>query len=98
MWRMPLDDAFLYSISGSNADLMNTGKPAGSCTAALFLKHFVDGLAEAEGDEGRLRWAHIDIAGTMETDKGEPYQYKGMTGRPTRALIEFARRLAAKEK
>ena len=95
---MPLDDAYLPAISGSNADLMNTGKPAGSCTAALFLKNFVEGLSETEGEEARVRWAHIDIAGTMEVDRGEPYQYKGMTGRPTRALIEFGMRLAALKK
>ena len=91
---MPLDDGYLPAISGSNADLMNTGKPAGSCTAAMFLKAFVDGLPEEEGEEGRLRWAHLDIAGTMEVDRAGEYQYKGMTGRPTRALIEFASRLA----
>jgi hypothetical protein len=42
------------------------GKPAGSCTAALFLKAFVDGLDAGEGKEPPLKWAHIDIAGTME--------------------------------
>ena len=43
------------------------GKPGGSCTAALFLKSFVDGIEPQEGEtEAPLRWAHIDIAGTME--------------------------------
>ncbi|KAH8116732.1 leucine aminopeptidase [Phellopilus nigrolimitatus] len=95
-WRMPLDDAFAPQISGSNADLCNTGgRPGGACTAALFLKSFVDGIEDSqEGGPARVRWAHVDIAGSMEAVRPEPYQYKGMTGRPTRALIEFATRLA----
>ncbi|KAL5489713.1 hypothetical protein ACEPAI_4545 [Sanghuangporus weigelae] len=96
-WRMPLDSAYGPQINGSNADLCNTGgKPGGCCTAALFLRSFVDGIGnEEDGEsEARLRWAHIDIAGSMEAVRNEPYQYKGMTGRPTRALIEFATRLA----
>lgn len=100
---MPLDDAFAPQIERSNADLCNTGgKPGGSCTAALFLKEFVEGIEPVESDEGtaaaaeeaRTRWAHIDIAGSMEATRAGPYQYAGMTGRPTRALIEFASRLA----
>ncbi len=47
--------------------LQTGGKRAGSCTAALFLKAFVEGVEPAEGEEGpRIRWAHIDIAGSME--------------------------------
>ncbi|KAK0500947.1 hypothetical protein EDD18DRAFT_1146702 [Armillaria luteobubalina] len=63
-WRMPLDDDYGPQIYSSNADLCNTGgRPAGACTAALFLKAFVEGI---DGDEPSLKWAHIDIAGTME--------------------------------
>ncbi|EIW87423.1 hypothetical protein CONPUDRAFT_149453 [Coniophora puteana RWD-64-598 SS2] len=62
------------------------GKPAGACTAALFLKSHVKGI---EGDEPSVRWAHIDIAGTMEFTRTHPYQEKGMTGRPVRALVEW---------
>ena len=45
------------------------GRAAGSCTAALFLKSFIDGVEPSEGSEitePRVRWAHLDIAGTME--------------------------------
>lgn len=95
VWAMPLDeDGFGPQIyDASSADLCNTGgRPGGSCTAALFLKNFVDGLEEGEG-EG-VQWAHVDIAGTMEAARAGPYQRKGMTGRPVRALVEFARRLS----
>lgn len=97
-WRMPLTDRYLPQISKLNADLVNTGgRPAGSCTAAIFLKQFVHGLEDrAKGEAARVRYAHIDIAGSMEAAANtlNDYQSKGLTGRPVRALIEFARRLA----
>jgi len=95
-WRMPLDEEYGPQIYQSNADLQNTGgRPAGSCTAALFLKAFVEGIEAKDGKEAPLRWAHIDIAGTMEATRPTPYMEKGMTGRPVRALIEFAKQLAS---
>ena len=42
------------------------GRPAGSCTAALFLKPFAEGIEAKDGAEPTLKWAHIDIAGSME--------------------------------
>ena len=95
MWALPLDEeGFGPQIyETSNADLCNTGgRPGGSCTAALFLKNFVEGLEEGEG-EG-VKWAHLDIACTVESTRVGPYQRKGLTGRPVRALVEFARRLS----
>ncbi|KAJ7508409.1 leucine aminopeptidase [Mycena galericulata] len=94
LWRMPIDEDYGPQIYSSNADLQNTGgKPAGSCTAALFLKAFVHGLEPAEGTKG-LAWAHIDIAGTMEATRPTAYLGRGMTGSSVRALVEYARRLA----
>ncbi|EPT02578.1 hypothetical protein FOMPIDRAFT_1059138 [Fomitopsis schrenkii] len=91
-WRMPLSDAYAPQITSSNADLCNIGgRAAGSCTAALFLKSFVDGVEPSEEGKPRVRWAHLDIAGTMESTRGSAYQGKGLTGRPTRALIEFVK-------
>ncbi|OJA15858.1 hypothetical protein AZE42_11442 [Rhizopogon vesiculosus] len=94
-WRMPLDEDYGPQIYSSNADLCNTGgKPGGACTAALFLKAFVDGIEAKDGNEPSVHWAHIDIAGTMEFTRPIPYQEKGMTGRPVRALVEFVKRLS----
>jgi len=94
-WRMPLDEEYGPQIYSSNADLCNTGgRPGGSCTAALFLKAFVDGIEAKDGSDAPLRWAHIDIAGSMESTRPSPYCEKGMTGRPVRALIEFVRKLS----
>ncbi|KAJ3562229.1 hypothetical protein NP233_g9708 [Leucocoprinus birnbaumii] len=93
-WRMPLDDDYLPQIHGSNADLQNTGgRPAGSITAALFLKAFAEGCEPKDDQPATLNWAHLDIAGAMEATRPSPYQEKGMTGRPVRALIEYIRRL-----
>ncbi|KAJ7157337.1 leucine aminopeptidase [Mycena filopes] len=93
-WRMPLDDEYGPQIHGSNADLQNTGgKPAGSCTAALFLKAFVH---TADQDDA-LPWAHVDIAGTMEATRPTAYLNKGMTGSGVRGLIEYAKRLAQEQ-
>ncbi|KAJ7608200.1 leucine aminopeptidase [Roridomyces roridus] len=93
LWRLPLDQDYGPQIHGSNADLCNTGgKPAGACTAALFLKAFVHGLEPEEGKEA-LKWAHVDIAGTMEATRPTAYLGRGMTGSSVRALIEYARQL-----
>ncbi|XP_073239036.1 cytosol aminopeptidase-like isoform X1 [Porites lutea] len=89
MWRMPLYQHYTEQIESDVADLRNTGKKsrsAGACTAAAFLKEFVD----------LKHWAHFDIAGVMDnTANAVPYLNKGMSGRPTRALVEIARRLSA---
>lgn len=51
-------------------------------------------LEETGGDlkAGSVRYAHIDIAGVMDTQSNGGYHAKGMTGRPARALIEFAKK------
>lgn len=68
VWRMPLDEGYTSQISGTGMDVCNTGgRLAGACTAAIFLKRFVDGLivdgSDAEDQDNIVRWAHIDIAG-----------------------------------
>ncbi|KAJ4474784.1 cytosol aminopeptidase family, catalytic domain-containing protein [Lentinula lateritia] len=96
-WRMPLSEDYGPQIYSSNADLCNTGgRPGGSCTAALFLKAFAHGIEAEDGSnaETAMKWAHLDIAGTMDATRPTPYQEKGMTGRPVRALIEYVRGLA----
>ncbi|RHZ63720.1 hypothetical protein Glove_328g18 [Diversispora epigaea] len=42
-------------------------------------------------EERKIRYAHIDMAGSMLTSQDSGYNVKGMTGRPTRSIIEFAR-------
>lgn len=61
MWRMPLVDEYVEQLKSKIADLRNigTGRAAGSVIAALFLREFVT----------TKNWAHIDIAGTVWSDK-----------------------------
>lgn len=59
-------------------------RSGGACTAAAFLREFVTAP----------HWAHLDIAGVMSNKDEIPYLQKGMSGRPTRTLVEFAAGLA----
>ncbi|XP_040821936.1 cytosol aminopeptidase [Ochotona curzoniae] len=82
VWRMPLFEHYTRQVIDCQlADVNNIGKyrSAGACTAAAFLKEFVT----------HPKWAHLDIAGVMTNKDEVPYLRKGMTGRPTRTLIEF---------
>ncbi|KAG7221896.1 hypothetical protein INR49_016922 [Caranx melampygus] len=88
VWRMPLFQHYTRQVTDSQlADLNNIGKysrSGGACTAAAFLREFVTAP----------HWAHLDIAGVMSNKDEIPYLRKGMSGRPTRTLVEFAARLA----
>lgn len=88
VWRMPLFQHYSRQVTDSQlADLNNIGKysrSGGACTAAAFLREFVTAP----------HWAHLDIAGVMSNKDEVVYLRKGMSGRPTRTLVEFAAGLA----
>jgi leucyl aminopeptidase len=80
MWRFPLIDEYSEGLKSNVADIKNTGlRNGGAISAAKFLHYFVE-------DES---WAHIDMAGTDESDKEKGVWVKGSTGIPTRTLINF---------
>ncbi len=80
-WPMPLYEEYNEQLRSEIADLLNSGgRPAGACTAAMFLKEFA----------GELPWAHLDIAGTAWVDDAKPFQPKGATGVAVRTLAELA--------
>ena len=80
-WPMPTFEDYKELFKSEIADFSNTGgRPAGSITAALFLKEFT----------GDLPWAHLDIAGTAWAEEAKPYQPKGATGVAVRTLVELA--------
>ena len=80
-WPMPLYEDYAEQLRSEVADIVNSGgRPAGSCTAAMFLKEFAGGLP----------WAHLDIAGTAWADDLKPWQAKGATGVAVRTLAELA--------
>ena len=73
---MPLDDEYDEALKSNFADVANVGSRAGgSITAAMFLKRFT----------AKLRWAHLDIAGTAWRSGAT----KGATGRPVALLTHF---------
>ncbi len=80
-WPLPLFDEYRDQLKSEIADMMNTGgRPAGSITAATFLKEFTGGLP----------WVHMDIAGTAWADDAKPYMPKGPTGVAVRTLAQLA--------
>lgn len=81
VWELPLAWRYRRELDSVIADLRNLGGPnAGSITAALFLAEFV----------GDTPWAHLDIAGTAQSNSAEKWRNKGTTGFGTRLLIDFA--------
>jgi hypothetical protein len=48
-------------------------------------------LSSQRGDDRGTPWAHLDIAGTMQSDADDAWRAKGATGFGTRILIEVAR-------
>jgi leucyl aminopeptidase len=80
-WPMPLYDEYMEQLRSEIADMINSGgRPAGACTAAMFLKEFTGGLP----------WAHLDVAGTAWAEEAKPWQPKGPTGVAVRTLAELA--------
>ena len=72
-WPLPLWKEYRKQLKSVTADFMNVGgRPAGTITAAWFLREFV----------GESRWAHLDIAGTAYGKEPLPYHgyyYKILT-------------------
>jgi leucyl aminopeptidase len=80
-WPMPLYEEYAEQLRSEIADMMNTGgRPAGACTAAMFLKEFAGGRP----------WAHLDVAGTAWAEEAKPWQPKGASGVAVRTLAELA--------
>ena len=81
LWRMPMQGSYKEGLKSLLADLKNTGpRPGGSITAALFLKEFV---------ADNIPWAHLDIAGTVWSDKGRGLDPAGATGYGVRTLVNW---------
>jgi leucyl aminopeptidase len=81
-WQLPLERKYRKQLDSDVADISNLGGPfAGAATAALFLAEFV----------GETPWAHLDIAGTMQSEGDDSWRSKGATGYGARILIELAR-------
>jgi leucyl aminopeptidase len=81
-WPLPLWDEYKDLIKSDVADIKNSGgRPAGTITAALFLKEFADDYP----------WVHLDIAGTAYTESDLGTVPRGPTGVPVGTFVEFVR-------
>jgi leucyl aminopeptidase len=81
-WQMPMDEEYKEALKSAFADLHNIGgRPAGSVTAAWFLRESV----------GDTPWVHLDIAGTAWLDDAKPYLAKGASGVGVRTFVRLAK-------
>jgi leucyl aminopeptidase len=88
LWQLPLWEVYADQLKSEVADVKNTGgRPAGTITAAAFLKKFARDY----------RWAHLDIAGTAWENSGNDYRPKGGTGVGVRLLVQYLRQAAAQK-
>src|SRR5581483_2722875 len=82
VWPLPLWDDYKELIKSDVADIKNSGgRPAGTITAALFLKEFAEGYS----------WVHLDVAGTAYTESDLGTVPRGPTGVPVGTFVEFVR-------
>ena len=81
VWRLPLGSGYDKQIKSDIADMKNVGgRPAGSITAAQFLKRFIT---------KDRPWAHLDIAATAWSTSDKEVTPKGATGFGVRLLDRF---------
>jgi leucyl aminopeptidase len=81
-WRLPLGEEYAEQIKSEIGDIKNTGgRWGGACTAAEFLKVFVD----------ETPWIHLDIAGLAWVEDSKPYIAKGPSGIGVRSILEWVR-------
>ncbi|KAF9817100.1 hypothetical protein SFRURICE_013888 [Spodoptera frugiperda] len=92
VWRMPLWKFYCDRVKDCDiADVANTGREeyGDSANCAAFLRQFVVDT----------QWVHLDthnVAYTKGVDT--PYLMRGMTGRPTRTVIELLHQMIAASK
>jgi leucyl aminopeptidase len=79
-WQLPVVDDYRKLLDSNVADMKNVGGPyGGAILAALFLREFV----------GDVPWAHLDIAGVMDSDADDGIFTKGSTGYGVRLFAEL---------
>jgi leucyl aminopeptidase len=79
-WQLPIVDDYRKLLDSNVADLKNVGGPyGGAIIAALFLREFVRDVP----------WAHLDIAGVMDSDADDGVFSKGSTGYGVRLFADL---------
>jgi leucyl aminopeptidase len=86
MWQLPLPGEYRKLLDSNVADMRNIGGPyGGALTAGLFLQEFA----------GSVPWAHLDIAGPMNSESDDGWLTKGATAYGVRTFVELLDRYAA---
>jgi leucyl aminopeptidase len=81
VWELPMYDEYKEQIRSEVADMKNVGgRGAGSITAAMLLREFVEDTP----------WVHLDIAGVDTYDREKGVIVKGASGIPVRTLVNLA--------
>jgi leucyl aminopeptidase len=81
VWELPMWDDYKDLIRSDVADMKNSGgRMAGSITAAMLLREFVEDTP----------WVHLDIAGVDNYDRDKGVMVKGASGIPVRTLVHLA--------
>jgi leucyl aminopeptidase len=81
VWELPMYDEYKEQIRSEVADMKNIGgRGAGSITAAMLLREFVEDTP----------WVHLDIAGVDTYDREKGVIVKGASGIPVRTLVNLA--------
>jgi len=85
VWPLPSGDDYAKEMKSNIADLKNIGnKWGGACTAAAFLRQFVDDK----------KWAHLDIAGVEMFEKATEFTSEGSSGFGVRLLTSYLLNMA----
>ncbi|MGO1468835.1 MAG: leucyl aminopeptidase [Tissierella sp.] len=82
IWELPTNPEYEELLKSDFADIKNVaGRGAGTITAGLFLREFID----------EKPWVHLDIAATAYLDKKMGYLPKGATGVHVKTLYNIAK-------
>lgn len=80
IWQLPLERRYRPQLNSAYADISNMGGPFNvAITAALFLDEFV----------ADVPWAHLDIAGVMQSEQDDLWRAAGATGFGARLLVDM---------
>uniref|UniRef100_A0A7S1LCH7 Cytosol aminopeptidase domain-containing protein n=1 Tax=Neobodo designis TaxID=312471 RepID=A0A7S1LCH7_NEODS len=87
VWPLPITAEHESKMQGLMSDLINctSDRYAGACTAAAFLKHFVN---------KDVQWAHLDIAGPGIGTKATNRNPAGAPGFGVQLLVRYFEKLA----
>jgi leucyl aminopeptidase len=88
VWALPCGDEYAEEMKSKIADLQNTGSRwGGACTAAAFLRQFINDK----------KWAHLDIAGVDCIEKPTETKAVGASSFGVRLLTTYLLNLVEKK-